>query len=221
MPGRLAPRSVLLAALLTAAAAAAAPSSIDGLRNESPAQAPRVETLPEQRGGQDVVGTKLPTLEFDGWIPGAEGAARPRAGQPVLYRWWTDTCPYCKASLPGFEVLRKRYEPQGLAVVGVYHPKPPRRVSRADVRRDAHRLGFRGRLALDEDWSELRRAYLDAHPRRATSISLLVDGKGVVRFVHPGPVLFPSDDPAHAREHADFTLLDRAVQSVLAEAARD
>ena len=133
----------------------------------------------------------------------------------TLYRWWTNTCPYCEASLPAIEKLRQEYEPKGLRVVGVYHPKPQRRVDDETVFAMARRFGYMGELAIDADWSELRKAYLSSGRRRATSVTFLVDKDGVTRFLHPGPVLFPSQDPQYKTENGDYQLLRRAIESLL------
>src|SRR5688500_10942552 len=167
----------------------------------------RVETLPASRGGQDVVGKPMPPLEFDRW-PNRDGAngGRDAAGQVTLYRWWTDGCPHCEKTLPAVETLRKRYGPRGLRVVAVYHPKPPRPVSDEHVLRAAEALGYHGAVALDADWSELKKFYLDTGRRAATSASFLVAPDGVIRFAHPGPRFHPSHDPAEATENRDYVL---------------
>ena len=134
----------------------------------------------------------------------------------TLYRWWTDACPFCESSLPAMEALRLKYENEGLRVVGAYHPKPPRHVDDAFVRAAAARLGFAGEIAVDEQWSMLKEAYLKSGRRRATSISMLVDADGVIRFVHPGPELFPSTNPSNGRQNSDFELLEHAVRQLLA-----
>lgn len=181
--------------------------------------ATQVPTLPAERGGQELVGTTLPVLEFDRRLAMQDDGGVEPAPAVTLYRWWTDGCRFCQASLPTVERLRQTYAARGLHVVGVYHPKPPRAVPDADVRRLARDLGYRGDLAVDETWSQLRNVYLDAPPgaapRRATSISLLVDAEGTIRFVHPGPVYFASDDPRHARENADYEALREAIEAVL------
>ncbi len=101
-------------------------------------------------------------------------------------------------------------------MVAVYHPKPPARVNDASsIRRIGAGLGYRGELAVDADWSELKRLLGADDDGRATSVSVLVDGAGVIRFVHPGPVLFPSEDPAHRRENADFQALEQAVRTLV------
>ncbi len=137
---------------------------------------------------------------------------RPRV---TLYRWWTDGCPHCHASLPAIDALRQRYEHDGLRVVGVYHPKPPRAVDDAAIRAAAESHGYHGDIAVDEDWSILREAYLRWAEREATSISLLVDERGIIRFVHPGPDVFPSAEAENAVADGDFNLLEDAVRGVL------
>jgi len=186
---------------------------IDKLRGE-PDVPSEIETLDPERGGQDLVGTRFRKPAFDRWLNSAADRPAPKA---TLYRWWTDTCPYCRASLPAIETLRREYGPKGLDVVGVYHPKPPRTVDDDDVRRLARQFGFGGRIAVDDDWSALRRAYLSTGDRRATSVTFLVDADGVIRFLHPGPVFFRSDDPKFAVENDDYLKLRNAIATVLRE----
>ncbi len=100
----------------------------------------------------------------------------------------------------------------------MYHPKPPGEADDETIEQYARYLGYKGAIAVDEDWSALDLAF-PPEGRKATSVSLLVDADGVIRFVHPGPVYFPSYEKDHARENADFALLDRAVRVVLNEAS--
>ena len=186
---------------------------IEKLRKE-PAPERTITTLPPERGGQDVVGTRMPELEFDATITQVKRAEPPKA---TLYRWWTTDCPWCRDSLPAIETLRRRYEDQGLRTVGVFHPKPPRSVTKSACIKDAKELGYRGDLAVDEDWSELKRFYLDTGRRKATSVTFLVDAGGVIRFVHPGPVFHPSDDPKKAEADADYRQLEAAIRQLLDE----
>ncbi|MCI0363503.1 MAG: redoxin family protein [Phycisphaerales bacterium] len=197
----------------------------------------KIAMLPKSRGGQDRVGTKFPKIEFTRWIsptpvPGSddnpnsaapgtiEAPANPdaktqRQPKATLYRWWTDGCPHCQASLPAVEALRRKYADRGLRVVGVYHPKPPRAVEDADIRSVATAHGYHGEIAVDEEWSVLREAYLRWADRSATSISMLVDAQGVIRFVHPGPEFFESGDPTSSRQSEDYRMIERAIQQLL------
>ena len=190
---------------------------IDKLRRQPMTKKPKaIETLPASRGGQDRIGKKFPKLTFDRWLNPPPASPKPKA---TLYRWWTDTCPFCAASLPGIEKWRRTYESKGLRVVGIYHPKPPRAVDDESILKTAKALGYHGPNAVDEDWSALQKAYLSTGERSATSVTFLVDRNGVIRFLHPGPEFFASDDPKHARANRDHQLLEKAIEAVLGEEA--
>ena len=101
-----------------------------------------IETLPAKRGGQDLVGTRFPAIEFTRPIEAPADADEDEVEPKVtLYRWWTDACPFCEASLPAIEQLRTRYEPRGLRVIAVYHPKPHRRIADNVIRAAARARG--------------------------------------------------------------------------------
>jgi hypothetical protein len=85
-----------------------------------------------------------------------------------------------------------------------------------EVRQFAKRIGYRGEIAIDQEWAVLKETYLNKGKRFATSISLLVDADSVIRFVHPGTEYFPSDKPEEARENADYLLLEKAIASLVA-----
>ena len=101
----------------------------------------------------------------------------------VLLRWWTDGCELCRDAQPVLEHLHRKYAARGLVVVGVYHPKPSRPVTEANVRAAATKLGLTFALAIDADWAALRRWNPDGG---FTSPTFLLDKDGVVRFTHPG-----------------------------------
>ena len=173
--------------------------------------------LPRPRDGVDVLGARLPN-GVDRALD--ESGDPPRA---TLYRWWTDRCPFCVASLPAIEELRLAYADRGLETVAVFHPKPPidpatlGEVPLATLREVAAARGYHGRVAADMDWSHLRELWLDSGARRATSASFLVDEEGVVRFVHPGPEVHRSADPDHELCNSDFEALEQAIEALLAQ----
>ena len=140
----------------------------------------------------------------------------PGAARATLVRWWTDHCPFCVGSLPAIEGWRVRYASRGFATLGVYHPKPPHAVRDADVAAAAQAIGYHGPVAVDEDWAALHRVWLDTGQRAATSVSLLLDRDGVVRFVHPGPEMYPTADPSHERADRGYREMTLAIESMLA-----
>ena len=168
---------------------------------------PEYELLPSARGGQELVGKTFEEPSF-----GTFNAPL------TLYRWWTDTCPYCEASLPAIDALREKYAHRGLKVVGVYHPKQTTEsLTMEQVVDWAKDRTFKGQIVIDEDWSQLRKWWLASGKRSATSVSILVDSEGVVRFVHPGPVLFPSDEKQFSQENKEYELLDKSIDYLLPE----
>ena len=181
---------------------------------QKPAETP-IETLPASRGGQDLVGQPMPKLEFARWLNTDENKPLDTAGSVTLYRWWTEGCPYCEATLPAVEKLRKKYKAKGLKVVAVYHPKPPRVVGDDKIMSFASDRGYHGAIAVDADWSQLKKAWLSPGRRAATSVSFLVDEKGVVRFVHPGVMYFPSDKSDDAEANRDYELMEKAIGALV------
>ena len=191
---------------------------------KSAATRPAIETLPESRGGQELLGHALPKLEFTRWLNTADHQPLDTAGSVTLYRWWTDTCPYCEATLPAIEKLRTKYEAKGLKVVAVYHPKPPREVNDEKVLAAAKARNYHGIVAVDPRWTELKKAWLtpeeSGRQKKATSVSILVDAHGVIRFVHPGVMYFSSDKPEDTEANHDYELIDRAIAALLEQQER-
>ena len=172
-----------------------------------------VKTLPQSRGGQELIGKKMPALTFDRWLNTDQNKPLDTSGSVTLYRWWTNECPFCKATLPGLEDFRQKYGEKGLKVVAVYHPKPPRAIPDSLILNAAKDIGFRGPIAVDVDWSQQKKVY--PNNPGATSISILVDKDGVIRFVHPGPDYFPSDQKERSRQDSDYHLMEQAIQELL------
>lgn len=154
--------------------------------------------------------TVRPEPQFDGWaVAAAPESPKPRA---VVYRWFTTGCPWCRRSMPALEQLRREYEPRGIRIVAVFHPKPPAPVDVLAVAAAAKSLGFNGPVAIDQDWSELGRLAGPPGGLSATSVTLVLDGKRRLRHAHKGPVLHPSDDPARARADAGYKALRQALE---------
>lgn len=55
-------------------------------------------------------------------LPGAEGGEidlASYAGKPVLFMFFTEGCPYCRAAGPALEKFHRTYGPAGLTVLGI------------------------------------------------------------------------------------------------------
>jgi len=177
---------------------------------------PHDSPVVDPESGAELLGQPAPPWTFTRWI-GAPLTLEGLRGKVVLLRWWTEGCHFCAATLPELESLRRAHAGD-LVVIGVFHPKPPREVSDRRITALAKRLGFSGRIAVDREWATLDRYWLAQRPERSwTSVSFLVDRKGLIRWVHGGGEYHRSDDPAHARCAAQYRELERTLADVLAE----
>lgn len=193
-------RRLAISLLLAAAACAAA----DERAAPEPARAaagPGAETIDVST----IVGKPAPAWTLD-WMGSAELSVEGLRGQVVLVRWFTEGCPYCAGTAPTLTALHDELGARGLAIIGVYHHKSDEPLEPTKVRALADRLRFRFPIAIDHDWRTLRAWWLDAHPGW-TSVSFLIDRRGVVRFVHTGGSYAPGSDDAKALRRWIDTLL--------------
>ena len=168
------------------------------------------------RAGAELVGT--PAREFVDvtWLDGQPHTLAELRGRVVLVRFWTDTCPYCQRTAPALCQLDAEFAGRGLVVIGLHHPKPrgsPR--TPAEVEMAARAWGMDFRIGLDGSWATLDDWWLAAHDREATSSSFLIDRRGTIRLVHPGPEFTPTGDPHSRRDYAE---IHAAIAALLAEA---
>lgn len=132
------------------------------------------------------------------------------AGKVILIRWWTaPECPYCKATAPALNEFHKKYSKQGLQVIGIYHHKSDTPLNIKKVKAKAQEYGFEFPIAVDPDWRTLQQWWLKENDRRWTSVSFLVDRKGMIRFVHPGGEYLAGD--------SDYKELKEKIEELLAE----
>jgi hypothetical protein len=94
-------------------------------------------------------------------------------------------------------------------VVGLYHHKSDAPLRPEDVAGYKTKLGFEFPIAIDPDWKTLRASWLDGAKREYTSISLLIDRKGTIRYIHPGGQ-YPRGDHAYVEIKA-------AIEKLLGE----
>jgi thiol-disulfide isomerase/thioredoxin len=141
----------------------------------------------------------------------------------VLLRWWTDTCPLCASTSPALRKLHEQYSAKGLKVIGVFHPKLGREkpIDVERVRRAAVSRQYLFPVAIDWNWRTLNDWWLNSRPpgvRVPTSVTFILNRKGVVRFVHPG---MEYHDGAASEEHAacenDFHVIRATIERLLSE----
>jgi peroxiredoxin len=154
-----------------------------------------------------LVGKPAPAWNLD-WMGQPAVSLDGLRGQVVLVRWFTGGCPYCSETAPTLAALHDELASRGLAVIGVYHHKTEEPLEPARVKALAERFHFRFPVGIDHGWRTLFQWWLDDH-KGWTSISFLIDRRGVVRFVHTGGAYAPgSEDAAQMRRWIDTLLAE-------------
>lgn len=193
---------------------------------EGPAQTTEpAAAVPASRGGAELVGTAARGWDQLTWLNSPPLSIEGLRGKVVLVRFWTDTCPFCAASAPSIQKVHADYADEGLVVIGMYHPKPRGTVRElAAIESRAEQLGIEFPIAVDEQWKTLDDWWLGGtDERRATSVSFLIDRRGTIRYVHPGPVFHegeqthPGDEDGHGQCHEDYAAVRAGVEALLAE----
>ena len=134
-----------------------------------------------------LIGTKATEWQLTNWINSKPLTLKGQRGKVVLVRWWTgDGCPFCAATAPALKQFHARYSGKGLVVLGIYHHKGKGPLKKDKVKETVKDFGFQFPVAIDPDWQTLKRWWLKDAERKWTSVSFLIDRKGVIRHIHPG-----------------------------------
>lgn len=160
--------------------------------------------------GEKLIGTKAQEWSVTNWINSAPLELKNLRGKVVLIRWWTaPDCPYCKATAPALNEFHEKYSKRGLQVIGFYHHKSDKPLRGEDVKRVSENFGFKFPLAIDTDWKTLHRWWLDRGNEKWTSVSFLIDRRGVIRHIHPGGEYVKGDK--------DYVRMEAKIEELLSE----
>ena len=149
---------------------------------------------------------------FDGHLPGFDGAtgwlnsppltAEGLRGKVVLVDFWTYTCINWLRTLGYVRAWSKKYEDQGLVVVGVHTPEFPFERDVENVRWAAQDMAVEYPIALDPDYEVWR-----AFGNRYWPAVYIADAEGRIRHHHFG--------------EGGYVECERVVQQLLRETGRD
>jgi len=157
-----------------------------------------------------LIGTRPSEWNVTNWFNSAPLTLEGLRGKVVLVRWWTaPTCPYCRATAPALNEFHEKYSARGLQVIGFYHHKGNEPLRIEDVKKYSENFGFKFPVAIDPDWKTLRRWWLNHDEAQWTSVSFLLDRKGVIRHIHPGGQYVKGD--------ADYEALKNKIEELLKE----
>jgi len=165
---------------------------------------------PHATPGGELIGSTPPDWDVRDWIGSPPLNLASLRGKVVLVRWFTSPdCPYCHATAPALNRFHHDYARRGLAVVGMYHHKSDEPLTLDAVRGWVREYGFQFPVGVDRDWRTLRHWWLDGTKRDFTSVSFLIDRRGVIRQIHPGGTL--------ALDTPDFRSMQAKIEQLLAE----
>ena len=157
------------------------------------------DQLPKDtQSANQLIGMKAQDWQVKGWLNSSPVQLKDLLGKVVLVRWWTEGCPFCAASAPALNEFYDRFHSRGLEVIGFYHHKSDEPLDVERVYRYAKRLGFKFPVAIDYDWQTLRNWWLDNSETSWTSVSFLIDRRGMIRHIHPGGQYVQDDNEYRA-----------------------
>ncbi|MCA9809548.1 MAG: redoxin domain-containing protein [Candidatus Dadabacteria bacterium] len=165
--------------------------------------------------GAELIGRPAPALSGLTWLNSEPLGLEDLRGKVVLIRFWLVGCPYCKNTAPALAELYEKYGKDGLVVIGIHHPKSERARDDAFVLKAAKGLGFEFPVAQDRDWKVINAYWLGGVRRSYTSSSILIDKKGIIRFVHDGGEFYRSEDNPDA--DLAYKTIDAKIRELLAE----
>ena len=170
--------------------------------------------------GDELIGKLAPEWGTLKWMNSQPLKLSELEDKVVLIRWWTETCPFCSSSAPALNEFHDIFKEKGLVVVGMYHPKPPGPRRQKALEKAVKRLGFEFPIALDMDWSRLRRYWLSNSRHRWTSVSFLIDKRGKIRYIHPGGEYYKGEDETRTDAERDYDELKAMIEKLIAEPSR-
>ncbi|MBI4395121.1 MAG: TlpA family protein disulfide reductase [Candidatus Omnitrophica bacterium] len=166
----------------------------------------------EPTEGSELIGTQPSEWTVNDWINSEPLELNDLKGKVVLVRFWTGPeCPFCRASVPALNEFYEKYHDQGLEVIGLYHHKSPTPSTKTHVQDLVEKYQFKFPVAIDYNWKMLRNWWLDAGDQRWTSVSFLIDKKGIIRHIHPGGQYVKGDQDYAQIESKIIELLGESV----------
>ncbi|WP_242206517.1 MULTISPECIES: cytochrome c biogenesis protein DipZ [unclassified Pseudomonas] len=138
------------------------------------------------------------------WLNSPELNAEALRGKVVLVDFWTYDCINCQHTLPYVKDWAKKYEKDGLVVIGVHTPEYGYERIIDNVRDQVEKLGITYPVAIDNNyaiWRNFDNQYWPAH--------YLIDAKGQVRYSHFG----------EGRYEAQEQMIQQLLQEAKAPAA--
>jgi thiol-disulfide isomerase/thioredoxin len=115
------------------------------------------------------------------WLNSSALSKESLKGKVVLVDFWTFDCINCQRSIPYVNEWAKKYEKDGLVVIGVHTPEYPYERVIDNVRKNVEKLDLGYPIAIDNNyaiWRAFGNQYWPAH--------YIIDAQGQIRYTHFG-----------------------------------
>ena len=165
-----------------------------------------------QTDGSDIIGTRAPEFRGLTWINTDPISIKDLRGSVVLIRFWLVDCPYCYNTAPSLVEFKNEYRKSGLVIIGIHHPKSERTKNIELVKIRAEKFGFLFPIAQDTNWETINAYWLGGRDRSFTSSSILIDKKGIIRYVHEGGEYFRSE--TNKKANTDFKNMNSMIRKL-------
>ena len=169
--------------------------------------------LPEE--GAALLGQPAPEWRDLSWVQDGPLSVRGLRGRAVLLRFWLFSCPYCKHTAPALNELWDRYRKRGLVIVGVHQPMSDESFDASSVTAFAKELGFKFPVAVDSTGETLVAYGHGTVFHKFSSMSFLIDRRGIIRFVHEGGEYHLGGGEEHRRCNEAYEALLVAIDAAL------
>lgn len=132
--------------------------------------------IPDKKKDPFIVGKLIPEFRFKD-INGNDYFFNDFKGKVVLIDHWATWCQYCLVELPHLEKLRNEYDREDLEIVTLLHDPENLDLAKDIIQRNQLTLP----VLLRDDNPVFSAVEADGLP-----YSILLDRKGIIRFVHRG-----------------------------------
>lgn len=129
------------------------------------------------------VGDKAPELKTGDWIQGP-AVTKFETGKVYVVEFWASWCAPCVQNIPHLNELQKKYEKDGLVVIGQNVWERSEAAARKLVRSMGSKMSYR--VALDTKSEDMSEKWMKAAGKGGIPTAFLVDKTGKIAWIgHP------------------------------------
>ena len=144
------------------------------------------------------LGAAAPEITGQIWLNASPQRIAELKGKVVLVEFWTYGCSNCQNIEPSIKEWHKKYEPQGLVVIGVHSPEFGHERELNNVQQYVREHALPYPVVTDNDF-----AIWNSYGNRAWPTVYLIDKQGKIQYVHTG--------------EGGYRQTEQQIQSLLAE----